>query len=121
MSRRLVVGHADEERVVVLAELPACLRDGEEHPSEAAPRRFAAYRQQGRVAFGRIPKAEVEDLVLEEVPDVDYSDIGGLGRPIEQVRDAVELPFLHNELFREYSLRPPRAFCCTARPVAVRR
>ena len=55
-----------------------------------------------------MPKAEVEDLVLEEVPDVDYEDIGGLFRQIEQIRDAVELPFLHAELFREYELRPPK-------------
>ncbi len=59
-------------------------------------------------AFERIPKAEVEDLVLEEVPDVHYDDIGGLGRQIEQIRDAVELPFLHKDLFHEYSLRPPK-------------
>ena len=59
-------------------------------------------------AFERIPKAEVEDLVLEEVPDVSYNDIGGLGRQIEQIRDAVELPFLHKDLYREYSLRPPK-------------
>ena len=59
-------------------------------------------------AFERIPKAEVEDLVLEEVPDVSYNDIGGLARQIEQIRDAVELPFLHKELYREYSLRPPK-------------
>ena len=59
-------------------------------------------------AYERVPKAEVEDLVLEEVPDVDYSDIGGLFRQIEQIRDAVELPFLHAELFKEYELRPPK-------------
>ena len=59
-------------------------------------------------AFERIPKAEVEDLVLEEVPDVSYHDIGGLTRQIEQIRDAVELPFLHKDLYREYSLRPPK-------------
>jgi proteasome-associated ATPase len=47
-------------------------------------------------------------LVLEEVPDVTYNDIGGLGRQIEQIRDAVELPFLHKELYREYALRPPK-------------
>ena len=46
--------------------------------------------------------------MLEEVPDVSYNDIGGLGRQIEQIRDAVELPFLHKELYREYSLRPPK-------------
>lgn len=59
-------------------------------------------------AFERVPKAEVEDLVLEEVPDVSYHDIGGLTRQIEQIRDAVELPFLHKDLYREYALRPPK-------------
>lgn len=46
--------------------------------------------------------------MLEEVPDVSYSDIGGLARQIEQIRDAVELPFLHKDLYQEYSLRPPK-------------
>src|SRR3712207_7776539 len=58
--------------------------------------------------YERIPKSEVEELVLEEVPDIDYGDIGGLSRQIEQIRDAVELPFLHADLFREYELRPPK-------------
>lgn len=55
-----------------------------------------------------IPRAEVEDLVLEEVPDITYADIGGLDGQIEQIRDAVELPYLHPELFREHHLRPPK-------------
>jgi len=59
-------------------------------------------------AYERVPKSEVEELVLEEVPDVDYHDIGGLDRQIEQIRDAVELPFLHADLFREHQLRPPK-------------
>ena len=59
-------------------------------------------------AYERVPKSEVEDLVLEEVPDVEYGDIGGLTRQIEQIRDAVELPFLHADLFHEYQLRPPK-------------
>jgi proteasome-associated ATPase len=59
-------------------------------------------------AYERVHKAEVEDLLLEEVPDVAYEDIGGLGRQIEQIRDAVELPFLHADLLREYELRPPK-------------
>ena len=58
--------------------------------------------------YERIPKAEVEELVLEEVPDIDYEDIGGLGGQIEPIRDAVELPYLHPELFREHQLRPPK-------------
>ena len=55
-----------------------------------------------------IPRAEVEDLILEEVPDITYADIGGLAGQIEQIRDAVELPYLHPELFREHHLRPPK-------------
>ena len=99
-QRALVVGHADEERVVRLAEplLDVALRPGDSLLVDAK----AGY------AFERVPKAEVEDLVLEEVPDVEYSDIGGLTRQIEQIRDAVELPFLHAELFREFQLRPPK-------------
>ncbi|WP_027020153.1 proteasome ATPase [Corynebacterium sputi] len=59
-------------------------------------------------AFEVIPKAEVENLVLEEVPNVEYSDIGGLTKQIEQIHDAVEMPFLHPELFEAYDLRPPK-------------
>jgi len=58
--------------------------------------------------FERIPKAEVEELILEEVPDIVYSDIGGLSSQIEQIRDAIELPYLHADLFREHQLRPPK-------------
>src|SRR6266511_1596843 len=99
-DRALVISHADEERVVHLADtlLDAPLRAGDSLLIE--PR--SAY------AYERIPKSEVEELVLEEVPDVDYHDIGGLDRQIEQIRDAVELPFLHADLFREHQLRPPK-------------
>jgi proteasome-associated ATPase len=58
--------------------------------------------------YERIPKSEVEELVLEEVPDVDYSDIGGLAGQIEMIRDAVELPYVHAELFREHKLAAPK-------------
>jgi proteasome-associated ATPase len=99
-DRALVISHADEERVVHLADtlLDAPLRAGDSLLIE--PRSSYAYE--------RIPKSEVEELVLEEVPDIDYHDIGGLDRQIEQIRDAVELPFLHAELFREHQLRPPK-------------
>jgi proteasome-associated ATPase len=59
-------------------------------------------------AYERIPKAEVEELVLEEVPDIDYTAIGGLAQQIEAIRDAVELPYLHADLFIEYQLKPPK-------------
>lgn len=115
--RALVVGHADEERIVWLAEpliaaedlpdLPDARQD-DDRPRRLRPGDSLLVDTKAGYAFERIPKAEVEDLVLEEVPDVSYSDIGGLGRQIEQIRDAVELPFLHKELYREYSLRPPK-------------
>ncbi|MBQ27005.1 MAG: proteasome ATPase [Nitrospiraceae bacterium] len=56
----------------------------------------------------KLPKSEVETLVLEEVPDVTYEDVGGLAEQVEQIRDAVELPFLHPDVFRDHQLRPPR-------------
>jgi proteasome-associated ATPase len=99
-DRALVVGHTDEERVVYLAEILRAnpLRVGDSLLLE--PRSGYAYE--------RIPKSEVEELILEEVPDIDYGDIGGLTHQIEAIRDAVELPFLHADLFREHKLRPPK-------------
>ena len=98
--RALVVGHTDEERVVRLAAplLGATLRSGDSLLLE--PR--------SQYVYERIPKTEVEELVLEEVPDIDYEDIGGLAAQIEEIRDAVELPYLHADLFREHQLRPPK-------------
>jgi proteasome-associated ATPase len=58
--------------------------------------------------YERIPKAEVEELILEEVPDITYAEIGGLSAQIEQIRDAIELPYLHADLFKEHHLRPPK-------------
>ena len=54
-----------------------------------------------RDSFEIVPKSEVEELVLEEVPDIRYQDIGGLGEQIDSIRDAVELPFMHPDLFAE--------------------
>jgi len=106
-QRALVVGHADEERVVWLAD-PLVPDVDDPNPVVLRPGDSLLVDTKAGYAYERVPKAEVEDLVLEEVPDVDYSDIGGLGRQIGQIRDAVELPFLHAELFKEYSLRPPK-------------
>src|SRR5580692_8202664 len=99
-DRALVISHADEERVARLAEplLDARLRAGDSLLLE--PRSGYVYE--------RIPKAEVEELILEEVPDISYLEIGGLGPQIEQIRDAIELPYLHADLFREHQLRPPK-------------
>jgi proteasome-associated ATPase len=99
-ERALVIGHTDEERVVRLAQplLDEGMRAGDSLLLE--PRSGFVYE--------RIPKTEVEELILEEVPDLDYEDIGGLTRQIDQIRDAVELPYLHADLFREHELRPPK-------------
>ena len=99
-ERALVISHSDEERVVRLADplRDSVLRSGDSLLLE--PR--SGY------VFERIPKAEVEELILEEVPDIVYSDIGGLSGQIEQIRDAIELPYLHADLFREHQLRPPK-------------
>jgi proteasome-associated ATPase len=99
-DRALVIGHTDEERVVMIAD------NLREQPIKAGDSLLLETRS-GYV-YERIPKSEVEELVLEEVPDIDYSDIGGLASQIEAIRDAVELPFLHKELFKEHQLRPPK-------------
>src|SRR6266567_4732169 len=99
-ERAIVVGHADEERVVHLADpLQAMsLRSGDHLMLDV---------RSGYV-FERLPKPEVEELVLEEVPDISYVDIGGLSSQIEAIKDAVELPFLHTDLFIEHQLKPPK-------------
>jgi len=99
-DRALVISRADEERVVRLA-MP--LRSERIRAGDAVLCDVRA----GYV-YERIPKAEVEELVLEEVPDIRYSDIGGLGGQIDAIRDAVELPFLHADLFAEHQLRAPK-------------
>jgi proteasome-associated ATPase len=99
-ERALVIGHTDEERIVRLAEP---LRD---IPLRAGDSLMLETRS-GYV-YERIPKSEVEELILEEVPDIDYAKIGGLTNQIEQIRDAIELPYLYPDLFREHQLRPPK-------------
>jgi len=100
VDRALVIGNADEERVVQIGEplRNRTLRAGDSLLLDA------------RSAFvlEHLPKPEVEELILEEVPDISYQDIGGLADQIEQIRDAVELPFLHADLFAEHQLKPPK-------------
>ncbi|TDC37823.1 proteasome ATPase [Actinomadura sp. KC345] len=99
-ERALVIAHADEERVIKLAE-----------PLRGVPLRAGdslMLEPRSGYAYEKIHKAEVEELVLEEVPDISYNEIGGLGGQIELIRDAVELPYLHADLFREHQLRPPK-------------
>jgi len=99
-ERVLVIANADEERVVRLAEplLGANLRAGDSLLLDV---------RSGYV-YERVPKSEVEELVLEEVPDIDYDKIGGLIRQIDQIRDAIELPYLYPDMFKEHQLKPPK-------------
>jgi proteasome-associated ATPase len=98
--RALVVGRADEQRV---AELGDSLRRGRLRSGDVL-----LVDPRSGVLLERLPRPEVEELVLEEVPDISYEDIGGLDEQIEQITDAVELPFLHQELFADYDLPAPK-------------
>ena len=99
-ERALVLGHTDEERVVRLAEP---LRGITIRPGDAL-----LLEPRSGYVYEIVPKSEVEELVLEEVPDIGYEQIGGLGNQIEAIRDAVELPYLYPDLFKEHELRPPK-------------
>jgi proteasome-associated ATPase len=98
--RAVVYGRADEERVVTLADhlLGTRLRSGDALLLE--PR--------AQLVVEKLPRPEVEELVLEEVPDVTYEDVGGLDEQIEAIVDAVELPYLHRRLFQDYRLPAPK-------------
>ncbi|WP_419925645.1 proteasome ATPase [Candidatus Poriferisocius sp.] len=98
--RAIIVGRADEERVV---ELAAELADQPLNSGDTA-----LMDSRSGLLVERLPRPEVEDLVLEEVPDVTYEQVGGLDEQIEQITDAVELPFMHQELFAEYQLPAPK-------------
>ena len=99
-DRALVVAHSDEERVIRIGQplIGEKLRAGDTLLCD----------MRNGVAVEKIARAEVEELVLEEVPDIHYEDIGGLGEQIEKIRDAVELPYLHAELFLEHKLKAPK-------------
>ncbi|QGG97059.1 proteasome ATPase [Actinomarinicola tropica] len=98
--RALVVGRADEERVVDIVEGLDVqrLRSGD----------TMLFDPRSGLVLERLPRPEVEELVLEEVPDISYADVGGLDQQIEAIVDAVELPFLHQRLFAEYRLPAPK-------------
>jgi len=99
-NRALVTLHFDEEKVAELGDplLAERLSVGD----------HLLFDPRSGCVIEKLPKSEAEELVLEEVPDVDYDRIGGLQHEIEQVRDAVELPFLHPHLFAEYQLSAPK-------------
>jgi len=99
-TRAMVLGRADEERVCELADelLHEKLRAGDHLLMEG----------RSGLLLEKLPRPEVEELVLEEVPDVSYDDVGGLDEQIEMIKDAVELPYLYGDLFKEHDLQPPK-------------
>jgi proteasome-associated ATPase len=98
--RAIIVGRADEERVV---DLSAAMQDEKLRSGDSV-----LMDTRSGLLLEKLARAEVEDLVLEEVPDIAYTDIGGLDEQIDQIADAVELPFLHQELFAEHKLPAPK-------------
>ena len=100
-DRVVVIGRGDEE---IVATLSAALR-AEETIRAGDP---LLIDPRSNVALEKLPKEEIEELVLEEIPNVSYEDIGGLEGQIEAIRDAVELPFLYAELFAEHQLEAPK-------------
>jgi proteasome-associated ATPase len=99
-TRAIILGRADEERVVEIAETLRAekLRAGDSLLMDART----------GLLLEKLPRPEVEELVLEEVPDISYADVGGLDSQIEAITDAVELPFLHRDLFLEHKLPAPK-------------
>lgn len=99
-TRVVVIARADEESVISRSDemKEVFLRAGD----------YVRIDPKTRLILEKMERPEVEELVLEEVPDVTYSQVGGLAAQIEQIRDTVELPYLHRDLFKEYELEPPK-------------
>jgi proteasome-associated ATPase len=99
-GRVVVFAHADEERVLQRSETMADVK--------LRPGDYVRIDTKTGLILEKMERPEVEELVLEEVPDITYEDVGGLADQIEQIRDTVELPYMHKDLFREYELDPPK-------------
>ncbi len=99
-DRAIISLHGDEERVAEIAEP---LQD-----TKLSVGDVLLLDNKSGLVLEKLPKAEVEEVILEEIPDVTYTDIGGLDKQIETLIDAIELPFVYPELFKEYKLRPPK-------------
>ena len=99
-GRVVVIAHADEEKVLKRSDATAdvFLRAGD----------YVRIDTKTNLILEKLERPEVEELVLEEVPDITYKDVGGLADQIEQIRDTVELPYLYRDLFKEYELEPPK-------------
>ncbi len=99
-ERASIISRADEERIALIGEP---LRDV---PIKAGD--HLLFDAKSGYVLERLPKPEVDELILEEIPDITYEDVGGLRDQIESVHDAVELPYMHPELFTEHKLRAPK-------------
>jgi proteasome-associated ATPase len=99
-ERASIISRADEERIALIGEP---LRDV---PIKSGD--HLLFDAKSGYVLERLPKPEVDELILEEVPDITYEDVGGLREQIESVHDAVELPYMHPELFTEHKLRAPK-------------
>jgi len=99
-ERVSIISHADEERIALLGEplRNAHLRAGD----------HLLFDAKSGYVLERLPKPEVDELILEEIPDITYEDVGGLREQIISIQDAVELPYMHPELFAEHKLRAPK-------------
>jgi proteasome-associated ATPase len=99
-GRVMVIAHADEEKVLTRSEVMADvkIRAGD----------YVRIDTKTGLILEKMERPEVEELVLEEVPDITYEDVGGLADQIEQIRDTVELPYMYRDLFKEYQLEPPK-------------
>ncbi|PYN02338.1 MAG: proteasome ATPase [Candidatus Rokuibacteriota bacterium] len=99
-ERALITLRADEERVGIIAEPLRAVR--------MKPGDHLLLDTKSGYLLEKLPKTEVEDLTLEEVPDIGYDHIGGLGDQIEAIKDAVELPYLYADYYKEHKLTPPK-------------
>ena len=99
-ERVSIISRADEERIAMLGEplREASLRAGD----------HLLFDAKSGYVLEKLPKPEVDELILEEVPDITYDDVGGLREQIVAIQDAVELPYMHPELFAEHKLRAPK-------------
>ncbi|HLO19564.1 MAG TPA: AAA family ATPase [Sphingomicrobium sp.] len=99
-ARAIVTLRADEDKVGIIAD-----------PLRATKLKVGDHvLMDGKSGYllEKLPKSEVEDLTLEEVPDISYEDIGGLSTQIESIKDAVELPYLYSDYYKEHHLAPPK-------------
>ncbi|MEX1126848.1 MAG: proteasome ATPase [Acidimicrobiia bacterium] len=99
-GRVMVVAHADEEKVLTRSDMMSDIK--------LRPGDYVRIDTKTGLVVEKMERPEVEELVLEEVPDITYEDVGGLADQIEQIRDTVELPYMYRDLFREYQLDPPK-------------